>query len=102
MLYEVITGVAEAVDPGLFEADCERALFAALENVRGQVERAVAAEDYPAALRAIAALRAPVDAFFEGVMVMAKDEAVRVNRLALLTAVSRLFAGIADFSRIAD
>jgi glycyl-tRNA synthetase beta chain len=54
------------------------------------------------ALRTIASLRAPVDTFFDEVMVMAEDEKVKKNRLALLTAVARLFGGIADFSRIAD
>jgi glycyl-tRNA synthetase beta chain len=95
-------GTEGGVDPALFEADCEKGLFAALGKVQAEVESHVGARDYPAALRAIATLRAPVDAFFDGVMVMAKEEAVRVNRLALLTDVSRLFAGIADFSRIAD
>jgi glycyl-tRNA synthetase beta chain len=95
-------GVPASVEPALFEADCERTLFEALGRIRAEVEGHIRAEDYPAALRAIATLRVPVDALFDGVMVMAKDEAVRTNRLALLTAVSRLFAGIADFSRIAE
>jgi glycyl-tRNA synthetase beta chain len=94
-------GVDAPVDPKLFEAGCEQALQQALAQASGEVRQLVAAGDYPAALRTIAALRAPVDAFFDGVMVMAKDEAVRTNRLALLTAVARLFEGIADFSRIA-
>jgi glycyl-tRNA synthetase beta chain len=46
-------------------------------------------------------LRPPVDAFFDKVMVMAEDERIRINRLALLTGIARLFGGIADFSRIA-
>jgi len=94
-------GVATPVDPGLFEADCERALQQALATAAGEVATRVAAGDYPGALRTIAGLRVPVDAFFDGVMVMAKDEKVRENRLALLTGVAQLFAGIADFSRIA-
>ena len=53
-----------------------------------QVAEQVAAGDYPGALRTIAGLRAPVDAFFDGVMVMAKEEKVRENRLALLTGVA--------------
>ena len=60
-----------------------------------------AAGDYPAALQTVAGLREPVDAFFDGVMVMAEDERVRTNRLALLTQVAGLFADIADFTRIA-
>ncbi len=94
-------GIETPVDPALFEADCEAALHQALQQARGQVARQVAEGDYPAALRTVATLRGPVDAFFDGVMVMAKDDRVRENRLALLTIVARLFEGIADFSRIA-
>jgi glycyl-tRNA synthetase beta chain len=57
--------------------------------------------DYTAALQTIAKLREPVDAFFDGVMVMAEDDRVKANRLALLTRVAGLFADIADFTRIA-
>jgi len=95
-------GVEAAIAPALFEADCEKALFAALQQAQGEVAALVANGDYAAALKAIALLRAPVDGFFDGVMVMAKDEAVKTNRLALLTGVAGLFQGIADFSRIAD
>jgi glycyl-tRNA synthetase beta chain len=52
------------------------------------------------ALRAIATLRGAVDAFFDGVMVMAEDPAVRDNRFALLALVAGLFENIADFSKI--
>ncbi len=94
-------GVPGPVRPELFEAASEKELAAALQQVREQADAAVRRGDYPAALRAIATLRPPVDAFFDGVMVMAKEEAVRTNRLALLTAVAALFTGIADFSKIA-
>jgi glycyl-tRNA synthetase beta chain len=94
-------GVDEPLQDGLFEADCERdlakAVAAARETVAGQVEQG----DYGAALQTIAGLREPVDAFFDGVMVMAEDEKVKTNRLALLTQVAALFADIADFTRIA-
>jgi glycyl-tRNA synthetase beta chain len=53
---------------------------------------------YVAALRALAALRAPVDAFFDGVMVMADDAAKRQNRLALLAGLRRMFLQVADIS----
>ena len=61
----------------------------------------VAGKDYAAALQTIARLREPVDAFFDGVMVMAEDDEIKANRLALLTQVDALFADIADFTRIA-
>ena len=95
-------GTPGEVDPALFEASCEGDLFRALQKARGEINAQTAAGDYGAALRAIATLRPPVDAFFDGVMVMAREEAVKKNRLALLTGVARLFEGIADFSRIAE
>jgi len=95
-------GVSEPVNAGLFEADCERDLWQALQQTQGQVAELVAGGDYAAALQAIAGLREPVDQFFDGVMVMAEAAAVKTNRLALLTGAAGLFKGIADFSRIAD
>jgi glycyl-tRNA synthetase beta chain len=55
---------------------------------------------YEAALRRLATLRPQVDAFFDGVMVMAEDPALRANRLALLAALQRLFLETADLSRL--
>lgn len=95
-------GVPETVRPELLQADCEKQLAAAVERAAEEVRALVGQGDYAAALQAVAALRPPVDAFFDGVMVMAEDAALRTNRLALLTAVARLFEGIADFSRISD
>ncbi|GAB4185323.1 MAG: glycine--tRNA ligase subunit beta [Geothermobacteraceae bacterium] len=89
------------VDDSLFEADCERELWQRVGQARSEVEAAVGAGDYGAALQAIAALRPQVDVFFDGVMVMAEDERLRGNRLALLKTVADLFADIADFARIA-
>ncbi len=94
-------GVDLPVATELFEEDCEKALFAALQSVESQVAEQVKKRNYSAALESIAGLRGPVDAFFDGVMVMAKDESLKNNRLALLTRVAGLFKGIADFSRIA-
>ncbi len=94
-------GLELPVDTALFQADCEKGLFAQLQQAESKVAALVAGRDYPAALETIAGLRAPVDAFFDGVMVMADDQAVKNNRLALLTSIAGLFKGIADFSRIA-
>jgi len=94
-------GVEDEVQAGLFEADCEKNLLAAVDAARQRVTEQVGRGDYAAALQTIAGLREPVDAFFDGVMVMAEDEKIRVNRLALLTRVDALFADIADFTRIA-
>jgi glycyl-tRNA synthetase beta chain len=89
-----------SVDPGLFEGDAERDLHAAFLTVRDNVSLHVDAGDYAAALREIAGLRKPVDAFFENVLVMAEDEKIRFNRLSLLKDISAMFHRIADFSRI--
>jgi len=94
-------GVAEEVDPARFEKQCEGDLLAAQQLAAQKVAEQVASGDYAAALQTIAGLRPAVDAFFDGVMVMAEDEAVKTNRLALLTRVAELFTGIADFARIA-
>lgn len=93
-------GVDCAVDPALFQDGAEGALLTALTDVEKRVTAAVAGRDYVAALTEIATLRGPVDSFFDKVMVMAEDEKVRTNRLALLTRISRLFGGVADFGRI--
>jgi glycyl-tRNA synthetase beta chain len=57
-------------------------------------------DDYRSSLIDLAALRKPVDDFFNGVLVMAKDDAIRFNRLSLLAEISKMFHMIADFSKI--
>ncbi len=94
-------GLDQPVDQALLTDDCEKILFAGFQKVQGQVEKFISKGDYVQALETIAGLRQPVDAFFDSVMVMVEDEAVKNNRLALLTGISGLFAGIADFRRIA-
>ncbi|SFJ52057.1 glycine--tRNA ligase subunit beta [Jannaschia pohangensis] len=87
-------------DPKLAETEEERAIFAALAPARPAIEAALAAENYPAAMTALAALRAPIDAFFEAVQVNADSEIVRRNRLNLLSEIVRLCTRIADLGRI--
>ncbi|MCW8859905.1 MAG: glycine--tRNA ligase subunit beta [Deltaproteobacteria bacterium] len=94
-------GLEQQVDRDLFEAPCERSLYDALQKVEAQVATLVKDRDYVQMLDAIAGLRGPVDAFFDGVMVMADEIAVKNNRLALLTRIAALFKDIADFGRIA-
>lgn len=91
---------AGPVDPARCEQPCEAALLAALEQVEQALVADLQVADYAAALQRIAGLRPAVDAFFDGVMVMVEDTAVKDNRLALLTRVSSLFSGLADFSRL--
>ena len=94
------TAVAETVDPALFELDAEKHLHAAVTGSVAQATKAIEAEDYAAAMGALATLRQPVDTFFEAVLVNAEDEAVRANRLALLALIRQATGAVADFSKI--
>ncbi|MGD8961450.1 MAG: glycine--tRNA ligase subunit beta [Desulfobacterales bacterium] len=84
----------------LFEHESEAALFAAYQKVEKKVSDAIQKGLYEKALQDIATLRGPVDAFFDGVMVLADDRSVRSNRLALLEHIAALFGQIADFSKL--
>ncbi|GAB6145184.1 glycine--tRNA ligase subunit beta [Desulfocicer niacini] len=88
------------VDETLFEDDSEKDLYAACQAVGEQVKAFTAAGDYEKALRKIATLRPFVDRFFDEVMVMVEDEAVKQNRMGLLCDVAALFQNIADFTLI--
>jgi len=88
------------VDPGLFQHDSEAKLLAAYESVKNRVEEDLAKGSYEEALVKIASLRDAVDAFFDGVMVMTDDAAVRRNRLSLLGHIAGLFENLADFSKL--
>ena len=92
--------VATHVDGGLLTEPTEKALAERSAELAGRVSTLRTEKNYKAALEQIAKLRPQVDAFFESVMVMAPDEAVRANRLALLEKVLGDFSGIADFSEI--
>ena len=93
-------GVDAPISEELFEDPAEGQLHRSLLQVAGRVEDALSGADYLAALTEIATLKPGVDLFFDKVMVMAQDERVRGNRLALLTGISRLFGRLADFSRL--
>ena len=91
---------ASGVDTSLLGEAAEKDLYAALERVGDTVRPLIEADDYTEALKALAELREPVDRFFDDVMVMADDDAVRRNRLALLGELRTLFLGVADVSRL--
>ena len=78
----------------------KKALAAALAATRPTADAAFERGDYTASLQALAALRAPVDAFFDGVMVNADDPALKANRLALLAALHAAMNRVADLSRL--
>ena len=94
-------GVApEAVNAALFEHDSEGALLDKFKAVDLKVSEAMANNAFDQALVEIASLKDAVDRFFDGVMVMAEDAAIRGNRLALLGNIAALFAKFADFSKL--
>jgi glycyl-tRNA synthetase beta chain len=88
------------VNPDLFENAAERELYTAVRDAASKVQLQKRAGKYQEALEVIAGLRKSVDQFFDGVMVMAENEAVRSNRLTLLAELLREFTTVADFSEI--
>ena len=100
ILKKAVQDQVAAVNPSLFAHAAEGSLHAACQTVAAQVDRLMQDGDLDSALGSIATLRDPVDAFFNDVMVMAEDEGVRHNRLALLGSISAIFGQIADFSQI--
>jgi glycyl-tRNA synthetase beta chain len=88
------------VATALFDQDAERALHSALENAREKVGPMLEQRRYAEILNELADLRDPVDRFFDDVMVMAEDDAVRSNRLAMLSELRALFLDVADISRL--
>jgi glycyl-tRNA synthetase beta chain len=92
---------AGRVQPALFTEDAERSLHGALNDVAPRADALFEQRDYTGSLRELAALKAPVDAFFDRVMVNADDVKLRTNRLALLSALHRTMNRVADLSRLA-
>jgi len=91
---------AVSVDPALLREPAEQQLAQEVEALRAKVQPLFSVGNYAAALKALASLRPAVDNFFDKVMVMAEDTALRHNRLALLTNLSNLFLGAADISKL--
>lgn len=91
---------AKPIKKNLFEHDSEDALYSAYQAVKDNVSINLEKGDPGQALHEIATLRGPVDAFFDGVLVMAKETNIRNNRLSLLKHIADLFEAIADFSKI--
>jgi len=90
------------VETSLLQEPAEQALAEKLTDVEQQVKPLIASADYTAVLTCLAEMRETVDGFFEHVMVMADDEAVRNNRLALLNRTRALFLGVADISYLQE
>ncbi|HEX2148481.1 MAG TPA: glycine--tRNA ligase subunit beta [Pseudorhizobium sp.] len=94
------TVVADGVAEELLRLDAEKSLWVAITKASEEASGAIAGEDFRSAMQALSTLRAPVDRFFEDVLVNDEDTAIRANRLALLKAIREATATVADFSRI--
>ena len=95
--------VAAAVDPALLEAGPERALYDTFDRVRADLDAATADRDYGKALAIVAReLKDPIDRYFDEVLVMAEDSAVRANRLRLLTDIADAVKRIAHIHHLAE
>jgi len=101
ILKKVEGGASGIVDVGLLKEEAEQKLYQALGQISPKADTAFAAGDYTASLQSLAALREPVDAFFDNVMVNADDLALRANRLALLVILQQAMNRFADISRLA-
>ena len=89
-----------SVDSAHFTLDAEHNLYEAFEDVRGDVTTKASVHEYQGALHSLMALAPSINAFFDDVMVMDKDENIRNNRLGLLKAIDTLALSLADFSKI--
>jgi glycyl-tRNA synthetase beta chain len=88
------------IDPSLFSEPAEKNLNRSFLKAEERIGLHLCNKDYPAALLEMTRMKGPIDEFFEKVMVMVEDEAIRNNRLALLDAIGRLFLRFADFSKL--
>ena len=94
-----LTGI---VNTGLLKEPAEKELFDALQKVKPQADKLFESGDYTASLQALAALKAPVDDFFDHVMVNADDPALKANRLGLLAILHQTMNRVADLSKLAS
>ena len=88
------------VDSDYFKQNQERTLNIGLSEANGAITKAIHEEDFASAMRALAELRGPIDAFFEKVTVNVEDDFQRVNRLKLLNGIRVALEEVADFSKI--
>ena len=102
ILKKADNAVEATVDVALLIEPAEKALFAALVEVAPQADAAFTTGDYTESLQVLAALRAPVDAFFDDVMVNVDDLALKANRLGLLARLSLAMNRVADLSRLSS
>ena len=101
ILKKAETAVQPQVNAALLQEAAEKDLYAALQTIAAQAQQQLQAGDTTAHLQTLAALRAPVDAFFEHVMVNADDVALKNNRLGLLASLHQCMNQVADLARLA-
>ncbi len=102
ILKKMESGISSEVDTDLLPEPAEQALYQALTSLSSKTKKAFDAGDYTASLQILAALKSPVDTFFDHVMVNVEDESLRNNRLALLAQLHRIMNRIADLSKLAN
>lgn len=100
ILKKSTSNVTVLVDEKLLSEDAEKKLYQVLNALSKTVEPMFDSGDYESALSQLSSLRDPVDVFFDSVMVMADDEAIKNNRIALLSLMNQLFLRAADLSRL--
>lgn len=93
-------GIGCEISAALLKEAAEKELYECIQKILPEVEPLCAAGEYEAALKKLAALREPVDRFFDSVLVMAEDPKLKANRLALLQVLNNLFTRIADISHL--
>jgi len=91
---------AEDIDASLFEAEQEKALFGAINDLTEPHRKDIASRDYASILNRLADLKEPIDAYFDTVLVMTDDKRLRHNRLSTLSRLRQLFLDVADISCI--
>ena len=96
LLKKVEGELSSSIDTKLFDVDAESALHQAMQDATSSATRAMASSAYSDALKALSTLRSPVDAYFDDVMVMVDDAAVKANRLAMLGQLQSAFLQVAD------
>lgn len=101
ILKKTAGNISTEVNTALLKEPAEQALYQALTNLSSKTNEAFIAGDYTASLQILAALKSPVDTFFDHVMVNVDDELLRNNRLALLKQLHRIMNQIADLSKLA-
>ncbi len=90
----------EVCSPALFQEEAEKELYASYRELLPQIEEALAGQEYPMVLAKLFTLQQPINRFFDDVLVMAREEEIKNNRLALLREIDQLFLTLADFSKI--